>query len=167
MPVFRAHADIKPVAGALDRVAVNLKKVLPEIADRVITQVRAGNWFRNETGVLKKGLYKSNPRVTQSRGEIDVGWSGPASIYGPVLEFGPKRKAGWLIKPKGVKADGGKVKALRWVSNGQVHYAKSVWHQWTPRQLRPHYRKALAQLKPYMDRKLGAEVKIAWDKAGL
>lgn len=148
----------------------NLKIVLPEIADGLIAEVRRGDWFSHETGNLKKKLYRSKPRITQSGGSIDVGWAGDAAVYGPVLEFGPTKRR-WEIKPKGttrvrVKGRGlvartvraGKnekaIRALRFKMGGKVVYFRKVVRNWTPKSLRPHFGKALENYRPIMDTKL-------------
>ena len=126
----------------------NYRDILPEIADKLISTIRAGNWFANESGNLKKKMYKSGVRATRQGASIDVGWSGDAAIYGPVLETGPKKKS-WVIKPK---AQG--VKALRFSVGGKVMFAKKVTINWQPKSLRPHVSKAMDKIDSWVKAKM-------------
>lgn len=161
---FGIKADGSSVKKALNhdlQVALmrNYNDVLPEIADKLIATIRQGNWFTNESGNLKNKLYKSEPKLRQSGASIDVGWSGDTSVYGPVLEFGPKKRQ-WMIQPK-------KAKALRFVAGGNVVYAKKVTYNWTEKSKRPHFEPATRRIQGFSEAKLQEAVSAAWKAVGL
>jgi hypothetical protein len=156
-PVIRAFGEgTGSFQAALMR---NYRDILPEIADKLIATVRAGNWFTNESGNLKKKLYRSAPRITKSTAEIDVGWAGDSAVYGPVLETGPNKKT-WTISPKTAKN-------LRWVTGGKVHYAKQVTINWTPASLRPHIAPAMDKIERWVDEKMDRATVDARRESGL
>jgi hypothetical protein len=129
-------------------IRVHTRRALGKWGRRIITDIRRDEeLFSNETGRLKASLWTKrgkDPVPVQ-----EMGWAVP---YGEVLEFGPKRKKTWVIRPKGFRSDvnlgrsgaGQSLKALRFESKGRIVYARKVTHRWTSAELRPHFR-------PWMD----------------
>lgn len=163
------------VAKALDNklpaaLARNRRIFLNEAADRVISDVRKGDWFTNESGKLKAALQKSRPRMTKTSGEIDVMWGGASAVYGRVLEHGPKVPR-WEIRPRGTTAKGRPVKALRWTAKGAglslVRYATKVVHVDKPSSRRPHIKPVVERLGPWLKKKQTEMIRDAKFAAGL
>jgi hypothetical protein len=171
MPAVVMKIDTKPVARTMDTRLMaatvrNQARALELVGDKLIADIRRGPWFTRDSGVLKGGLYKTRPRMRKSGASIDVGWGGPASVYGPVLETGPKKRA-WVIQPVGLKTDGSPVKALRWFAGGSVVYAKKVVRRWSTKSLRPHFGPAYDRMKPFARRVTQQAMSEAWIAVGL
>jgi len=171
MPAIQMKANPTAVIRTMDTrlqaaIVRNQSRALELIADRLIADIRKGPWFTRDGGVLKGGLYRTRPKVRKSGSSIDAGWGGPAAVYGPVLETGPEKRS-WVIEPVGIKAGGQPVKALRWFSNGQVHYAKRVVRHWSTKSLRPHFGPASDRLVPFNRRVLNDAASNAWIAVGL
>jgi hypothetical protein len=124
-------------------IRVHTRRALSKRARRIISDIRRDEeLFSNESGRLKASLWTKRAKGTEIVQEM--GWAVP---YGEVLEFGPRHKREWKIRPRGFRSDvtlgrsggGQALKALRFKSKGKIVYARVVTHRWTSDQLRPHF----------------------------
>jgi len=98
-----------------------------------------------DAGHLQRSLWTARKKGTGEAVQ-ELGWGGRAVNYGPLLEWGTKKKS-WDITPRGFRSDitfgrsGGKValKFLQFQIGGKIFYARKVVHNWTTAQLRPHF----------------------------
>lgn len=151
MPATTITVDVERLVGRLEQSLDSVEQILDEELERgcddMIGWIRArdGELFDRPTATLTGGL----ARTDAHGGTIEAGWSGPAAVYGPVLEWGPRTQS-WEIRPRGLRSGGRPVRALRWVDTAGVHYASRVTHRWTSDQLRPHWRPAREAVMPVM-----------------
>ena len=149
--------DLRGLLGRLsvsrERAEEIVNEEIEQALDEMIAWIRSNDsrLFDNPTGTLTGGLYRGEA----VGGRCEGGWSGPAAVYGPVLEHGPDADE-WEIRPKGLRSDGEPVRALRWsdTASGEVRYARKVTHRWALGQLRPHWRDAVEVVKPMMKLRL-------------
>ena len=83
--------------------------------------------------------------------EIQAGWG---VHHGAIMEWGPKSKRVWEIKPRFAKA-------LRFRVNDEIVYAKKVTHTWTKDELRPHFAPVLERRWSGMVRRLNRAIEDA------
>ncbi len=154
---FNIKADIKPVVDALTNklpaaYARESGVALEEIADGTIASIRRRRiWPRETKGILKKGLWRSEPQHRQSGTEIDMGWSGEGAAFGPGHEGTEPFPSSWVVKPVNLRTStkhtskrmGQPIKALRFVIGGRVVYSKGPITIHPPRELKPHWQPAI------------------------
>ena len=160
MPAAALEIDISGLLAGLERVDAEVEQVVDEEIDRafddMIKWIRANDstLFDDPSGVLTGGLY----RTDAAGGSAEAGWSGPAAVYGPILEWGPRVRE-WEIAPRGLRSDNAPVRALRWVDTAGVHYARRVLHRWDVSQLRPHWRPAIERARDPFRRRLAKRIR--------
>lgn len=153
MPRLTATIDMAPTMrrfrAATPLVRAHTRRRLSYWGRQIIKYIRRDHkLFRYANGGAT-GKLKASLRTRRGRsigGDIvqEMSWGVP---YGEVLEFGPRRKFTWKIRPKGFRSDvthgrsGGGValKFLRFQVGAKIVYAKEVKHVWTTSQLRPHF----------------------------
>lgn len=112
----------------------------------------------HQRGALANSLWTERKR-SESVPTQAAGWGVP---YGEFLEFGPRRKKRWIIRPKGFRSDvklgrsgaGQALQFLRFEVGGVIKYARQVEHKWTKRELRKHFGPALKKLRAGINRDL-------------
>lgn len=173
---FNIKADARGVKDALSNKfpAAYVREsgiALEEIADGIIASIRARRiWPKETKGILKKGLWRSEPKYRKSGAEIDMGWSGEGAAFGPGHEFGFKKKK-WSIAPVNIRKStkhtdkriGLPIKALRFVMGGRVLYSRG--HEVSAPEEKPHFEPA-AKAYP-IDARMGQALEAATRRAGL
>jgi hypothetical protein len=152
---FNIKADTRGVVDALSNklpaaYARESGIALEQIADGTIASIKRRRiWPNEKKGVLKEGLWRSEPRFRKSGNEIDMGWSGQGAAFGPGHEWGFK-KSKWKIAPVNLRTStkqtseriGQPIKALRFVMGGRVLYSRG--HEVSkPRDEKPHWAPAI------------------------
>ncbi len=153
---FNIKVDTKPVVDALQNklpaaYARESGVALEQIADGTIASIRRRRiWPRETKGVLKKGLWRGEPRHRQGGTAIDMGWSGEGAAFGPGHEWGTFPSS-WVVKPVNTRVSmmhsgrriGQPIKALRFVIGGRVIFRRGPITIHPPRELKPHWAPAI------------------------
>jgi hypothetical protein len=154
-------AHINSMARRADATGQDLTRFAASVVGYIIT---------NSTGLFdhpKSGGLASNAgiwsRAEGTNGAV-MGWKGPAAVYGPVHEFGP-RKTAWTIKPgksivgPGYSRSGKKTIRLRFTTPAGTFYAKKVRIVWNKSVSgRPHFKPVIKELMPEFLKSLGRRI---------
>jgi len=175
---FNIKADTRDVVDSLSNKlpAAYARESIPaleEIADGTVANIRRRKiWAKERRGILKKGLWRGNPKPRQSGAEIDMGWSGQGAAFGPGHEWNTF-PASWTVKPVGIRTStknastrlGQPIKMLRFMVGGRVVYSKGPLTIHPPRELKPHWAPALESYP--VQARLGRALDTAIQRAGL
>lgn len=120
----------------LDETLVKQKRVIEFYADRLANLARQTVYQTTKgTGSLAQSILAEPATMQGDEIKADVVWG---VAHGPLMEYGPDIQQ-WTIRATYAKA-------LRWIANGSVHYAKQVLHTWDRSQLRPHMEPAADEI---------------------
>ena len=175
---FNIKVDSKSVQDALGNklpaaYARESGVALEQIADGTIASIRRRQIWPNERrGILKKGLWRSEPRPGQSGTEIDMGWSGQGAAFGPGHEWN-SFPSSWVVRPVNLRTStkqtskrlGQPIKALRFVVGGRVVYNRGPITIHPPKDLKPHWAPAIEAYP--VQAVLGRALDTATKRAGL